>query len=109
MPANPAELTRRISVSTAADTVRGMIFQGALDAVREQLGDAASAECLAQTGRKKFVDFFSYPVGDYLKLAWRAVDLLEPKLGSLDAGFFLLGQRAVQNFLAAGVGKTLLA
>jgi uncharacterized protein (TIGR02265 family) len=108
LPADPSDLQRRIAAATDKDTVRGMIFNGAIAAVRELAGEDAVRQCLAEAGREKFVDFFSYPVADYLKLAWAAVSHLEDKLGGVHPAFFRIGHQAVVSFIDSHVGKTLV-
>src|SRR5260370_1004747 len=85
-----------------------MIFNGAIAAIREVAGEEALRACLKHAGREKFVDFFSYPVTEYLKLAWAAVERLEGKLGGVDPAFFKLGHQAVVSFIESHVGKTLV-
>jgi uncharacterized protein (TIGR02265 family) len=55
------------------------------------------------------VDFFSYPVEDYLRVAWEAADRLEARLGSVDAVWGELGRRTVTGFLASALGRTIYA
>lgn len=95
-------------MAAARDTVKGMIFNGMIDAVRAASGEEAAARCKAVAKQKRFIDFFFCPVADYLRMAWFAVELLEKPLGSVDADFFQLGRRAVLSFLDTGVDKTLL-
>lgn len=102
------EIARRTQAATPKDTVRGMIFNGALGAVRQIAGEPAAVQCLAAVGNPKWIDFFSYPVTDYLKLASAAVERMAPHLESIEAGFFQLGHQATSSFLASGVGKTLV-
>jgi len=106
MPADPADLKQRIAVATPGDTVRGLIFNAAFQVIRELGGEAAAKECdPAGTGTR--IDFFAYPVVDFLKVAWAAADRLEQKLGSADKVFFAVGHRAGSGVLSSTLGKTL--
>jgi uncharacterized protein (TIGR02265 family) len=102
-------LEQLLAVATPEDTCRGMFFNGMLEAVRSLGGEDARARCHALAGDKKFVDFFSYPVTDFLKGVFTATDLLGPKLGGREAVLRQLGQRAAEDFLGSTVGKTMMA
>jgi uncharacterized protein (TIGR02265 family) len=101
-------LAARIAASTHRDTVRGLIFNGAFEALRELAGEPAARACdPAGTGRRW--DYFSYPVADYLRLAWAAAEVLEPRLGGAQAAFWELGARAGLHWLATPLGRTVAA
>jgi len=107
MPADPADLQRRIAATTPGDTVRGLIFNASFQVIREMGGGAAVEECdPAGTGSR--VDFFAYPAADYLRLAWAAANRLEPKAGSAEKVFFALGRRSGSGVLSSTLGKTLV-
>ncbi len=106
MAADRRDLERRLAATTEADTSRGLNFNRLFDLVREKLGDDAARAC--DPNRKgSRTDFFSYPVADYLRICWDAVDRLEPKLGSADAVFEELGRRTVTGFLGSVLGRTI--
>lgn len=108
MPADRKDLALRVAAATEADTSRGLNFTRLFDLVRDHLGDEAARACdpLRKGSR---VDFFSYPVADYLRIAWDAADRLEGKLGSVDAVFEELGRRTVTGFLSSALGRTIYA
>jgi len=108
MPADRADLAARLAAATKDDTVRGLVFNAAFDAVREHADEAAALAC-DPAGKGKRSDFLSYPVTDYLRLAWAVADRLEGPLGGVDAGFFQMGYRATANVLGSMLGATLLA
>jgi uncharacterized protein (TIGR02265 family) len=106
MPADPADLQQRIAAATPGDTVRGLIFNAAFQVIRELGGETAMKECdPAGTGSR--IDFFAYPVVDFLKLAWAAANRLEAKAGSAEKVFFAMGHRAGSGVLSSALGKTL--
>jgi uncharacterized protein (TIGR02265 family) len=106
MPADRRDLERRLAATTDADTSRGLNFNRLFDLVREKLGDEAARACDPQRKGSR-TDFFSYPVADYLRICWDAVDRLEPKLGGVDAVFEELGRRTVTGFLGSVLGRTI--
>jgi uncharacterized protein (TIGR02265 family) len=108
MPDYPDDLAARLAAATPRDTVRGAIFNAAFDLIVELAGKPAAAECdPAGSGRRH--EFFSYPVTDYLRLAWRAAELLSPRLGDRDGVFRELGSRASRRWLCSSLGRTLVA
>ncbi len=70
--------------------------------------DGVVQECKRRAGIGRLVDFLSYPVSSYLKLAWDAVDLLEPTTQSVEVAFRKLGYHSASDFLTSLVGKTLV-
>jgi uncharacterized protein (TIGR02265 family) len=108
MPADRSDLARRLAECKDSDTSRGLNFNRLFDLVREHLGDQAARECDPQ-GKGSRIDFFSYPVAEYLNIAWHAADRLEQKLGGVDAVFTELGRRTVTGFLSSVLGRTIFA
>ena len=113
-PRGPVRITApdfeaRLELATPDDTAKGMFFNGVLDAVAQLVNAEAPAICLAAAGeRRKFIDFFNYPISMFLHLSFTAVELISKAGCSHDEGFFRLGSRATSDFLGSGVGKTLL-
>jgi uncharacterized protein (TIGR02265 family) len=102
-------LEQLLVLTSPMDTCRGMFFNGLLEAVRSLGGDEVRTKCLVAAGEKRFVDFFSYPVADFLKGIFTAAELLGPKHGGRDAVLRQLGRRATEDFLHSTVGKTMMA
>lgn len=102
-------LEQLLTFTTPMDTCRGMFFNGLLDAVHALGGDEARARCFAAAGEKRFVDFFSYPMTDFIRAVFTAVELLAPEHGGHDAVMRQLGRRATEDFLHSTVGKTMMA
>jgi uncharacterized protein (TIGR02265 family) len=108
MPVDHKDLAQRIAAATDADTSRGLNFNRLFDLVRDHLGDEAARACDPQRKGSR-TDFFSYPVAEYLRIAWDAADRLEPKLGGVDAVWAELGRRTVTGFLGSVLGRTIFA
>ncbi len=108
MPADRKDLALRIAATTPADTSRGLNFNRLFGLVRDRLGKEAARACDPE-GKGSRIDFFSYPVSDYLRIAWDAADRLERTLGSVDAFWEELGRRTVTGFLSSALGRTLFA
>jgi uncharacterized protein (TIGR02265 family) len=108
MPADRADLARRLTAATAADTSRGLNYNTLFTMVRDHLGEAAACQ-VDVLGKGQRVDFFSYPIAEYLRCAWNAVDRLEPVLGGADRVLAELGRRTVTGFIGSMLGRTALA
>jgi uncharacterized protein (TIGR02265 family) len=108
MPADRKDLELRLAHCTDSDTSRGLNFNRLFDLVRDHAGDEVARWCDPQ-GKASRTDFFSYPVSEYLKVAWNAADRLEARLGSVDAVWSELGRRTVRGFLASTLGRTIFA
>ncbi|HYO73961.1 MAG TPA: DUF2378 family protein [Archangium sp.] len=111
MSSSPAPgLEQLLTLATPTDTCRGLFFNGAFEAVRSLGGEQARAKCYAAAGEKKYVDFFSYPVADFLKTLFTAVELLGgPAPDGWSTVLRQLGRRATADFLHSTVGKTMVA
>ncbi len=108
MPArNDEELDRRLAAATPRDTVRGVIFNATFEVLVELAGKPAAPACDPR-GKGRRHEFFSYPVADYLRLAWAAVDRLAVA-GDRDAAFRQLGDRAARRWLSSPLAAALVA
>jgi uncharacterized protein (TIGR02265 family) len=105
VPADRADLKQRLAAATAADTSRGLNYTTLFALVRDHLGDAAARE-VDVLGKGARVDFFAYPIAEYLQTAWNALDALEPKFGATDDVLRELGRRTIAGFLASMIGRT---
>ena len=101
-------LEQLLTLVTPEDTCRGMFFNGLLDAVGSLGGEEIRRRCLVAAGDKRFVDFFSYPAGDFLKAIFVATEVLGPTLGGEAAVLRQLGRRGTQDFLSSTVGRTII-
>jgi uncharacterized protein (TIGR02265 family) len=109
MPADRKDLEARIAAATPQDTVRGVVFNAIFSVVREEAGDEATRKVDSVSGKGARTEFFTYPVADFLNIIWNAADLLEPKLGSVEAVYYRIGARAAELVAASMLGKTMLA
>lgn len=101
------DLPERLALASPGDSVKGVLCNGVLSAVRAALDSRAADTCRAAAGEPRFIDFFNYPITSFLKLSFTAAELLRSKLGGYDAAFRTLGKQAVDDFLSTAVGKTL--
>lgn len=104
------DLAARLALANPQDTCKGMFFNGLFRAVQRSGGPPA-ADVLRQVGRgQKFVDFFNYPIADFLPMAWHAAAVAGGGQDSvsLERGIRSLGRQATDDFLSTAVGKTLL-
>jgi uncharacterized protein (TIGR02265 family) len=108
MPADPKDLAARVVAATPADTSRGLNYASVFRLLRDHLGEAAAREC-DPLGRGSRIDFFKYPIAEYLALAWNAVNRLEGAAGGVEAAFEMLGRRTIQDHLESVLGRTLYA
>ena len=107
MPVDQQDLQARIAATTPEDTVRGLIFNALFDTVEAHVGKPATIGCDV-AGKGHRTDFLSYPVKDLLVCVGRAVDLLEPRLGSVDRALFDIGYRTLANVLGSALGATIM-
>ena len=108
MPVDRNDLAKRIVAATPADTSRGLNFNVVFGLVTDLAGEAEARQVDSQ-GKGRRVDFFSYPIADYLAITWDAADRLEARLGSTEDFFHELGRRTITGFLHSLLGKTIFA
>lgn len=88
-------------------TVRGLIFNAVFKLVAQHEGEPAATNLRSAIAKKPLVDFFSYPVRDFLQILYGAAEKLEPRYGSVEAAIRACGAAAISGFFQSGVGKTL--
>ena len=108
MPADRSDLARRKAAATEKDTTRGLNYNTLFALAREVLGDDVPRAIDPQRKGSR-VDFFSYPIAEYLDVAWDAADRLEARFGSIDGVWFELGRRTVTGFLSSMLGRTIFS
>ncbi|MBN1208770.1 MAG: DUF2378 family protein [Myxococcaceae bacterium] len=100
------QLEQRLALAGPGDTCRGLFFNAVLDAVKVLAGAQVEARIREATGQRKFTDFFSYPVSDFIKMSRAALPLLGPRLGGSEAVLRWMGEQSVLTFLNTVAGKT---
>jgi uncharacterized protein (TIGR02265 family) len=108
MPTDRKDLQARLAATTPRDTARGLTFNALFDAIEEHLGRAAAIAADPE-GKGHRTEFFSYPVADFLRIAFEGADRLERKLGSVDEAFRAFGYRTTSNVLGSMLGATMIA
>lgn len=102
------ELRQRCALATPEDTARGMFFRGVLETVRRIGGSGMEQLCRQSLPEKRYIDFFSYPITQFLPLAFQAASLLAEPCGSLATAHRVMGQKAAHDFLESVAGRTML-
>lgn len=100
------DLEQRVALANPSDTCKGMFCNGLFHAVQRARGADGLEKLKTAAQGQKFVDFFNYPIAEFLPLAWVAADLVGG--GELESGIRSLGRQATDDFLGTAVGKTLL-
>ncbi len=104
------ELELRIASTKERDTMRGTFFNALAGAVLRLVGPAAEAHVRgAAQEPKQYVDALSYPTAEFLRLLWKAVELLAPKCRSVDEAFEQLGLYMMDALLRSPFGPSLTA
>ncbi|QRK11580.1 DUF2378 family protein [Archangium violaceum] len=102
------DLARRLELTQPTDTVRGLFFLGTLEAVRALAGEDAVRHCVEAGSEPRFVEFFNYPVSDFLKVTDAAARVLAPRCGGWTEALRHLGRRATADMLKSATGKALM-
>jgi uncharacterized protein (TIGR02265 family) len=102
------DLDARLAAATPQDTTRGLAFNALFDTLEEHLGkDAALALDPEHKGRR--IEFFSYPISDFLRISYEGADRVARKVGSTDAAFRAFGYRTLAHVFGSKMGATMLA
>jgi uncharacterized protein (TIGR02265 family) len=99
------DLEWRLSVAAPEDSVRGLFFNSALEAVGKLGGEEAVRGCRRASGEERFLDFYSYPLRAFLRLLGSAARELGARVGGGEAVLRELGRHANAGFLASPVGR----
>ena len=104
------ELDLRISSTKHGDSMHGMFFNALIAAVLRSVGAAAEPRVRrAASEPKQYVDALTYPTPEFLRMLWKAVELLTPKCKSVDDAFEQLGRYTMDALLKSAFGKSLEA
>lgn len=98
-------LRERLARATPADTLRGLLFNGALDLLRTSADEEAVRRCRLMLAQSRFFDFFNYSVFDFLRLAFNTAQYISMRQGGFEAALRQLGQRGMKDYLASMAGK----
>ena len=101
------DLEQRVALATPSDMVRGVYFLGTLDAVRGLVGEAGVRQCLEVGGEARFVEFFNYPVANYLRMNEVAARVMGPECGGWAEAQRRLGRRATVDMMRSAAGRAL--
>jgi serine/threonine-protein kinase len=102
------ELEARIKGVQPGDTLRGMFFNALVAAVLRSIGPAAEPKVRkAAHEPRAYVDSLSYPTDEFLRMLWKAVELLAPRCNSVDDAFEMLGHYTMDALLKSPFGKSL--
>ncbi len=102
------ELEARISSTQDSDHLRGLFFNALVAAVLRSVGPAAEPKVRkAALEPRAYVDSLTYPTAEFLRLLWKSVELLAPKLQSVDEAFEQLGFYTMDALLNSPFGRSL--
>ena len=102
------ELEARIAGTQPGDTLRGMFFNALVAAVLRSVGPAAEPKVRkAAEQPRAYVDSLTYPTTEFLRMLWKSVELLAPKVNSVDDAFERLGHYTMDALLKSPFGKSL--
>lgn len=102
------ELEARIASTQPTDHLRGMFFNALIAAVLRSIGPAGEPKVRkAAHEQRAYVDSLTYPTAEFLRMLWKAVELLAPKLQSVDEAFEQLGTYTMDALLKSPFGKSL--
>jgi uncharacterized protein (TIGR02265 family) len=108
MPSDRTDLDQRLTASTAKDTVRGVVFDALFGVVREHASPSAVL-AVDPLRRGKRLPLFSFPVSDFLRIAWDAADVLETRGLAFSESLFQFGRAAAASVFTSALGRTLSA
>ena len=104
------ELEARIAGTTPQDMVRGLFFNALYGKVLRTLGARAEPALKgALLEPKDWVDQLAYPTAEFLRLLWKAVELLSPSLGGAEAAFHAVGEACLEAMVRSPLGAPLEA
>ncbi len=102
------ELELRIAGTAPSDTTRGLFFNALCAAVLRLAGPAAEPQLRRAAAEPRgWVDSLTYPTADFLRLVWKAVELIAPRRRDVEETFEQLGHSTMDALLKAPFGRSL--
>ena len=96
----------RIKSCAPTDTVTGFFFNALFGHALRIVGAAATAQLrAAMLQSRSFVDALTYPTPEFLRLLWKAVELIAPTSGGVDPAFKDIGVWAMDGLLRSPLGR----
>jgi len=103
---NLNELKLRISSCSEGDTVTGFFFNAIFGHTMRVVGPTATEKLRSSMlEARSFVDALTYPTPEFLRLMWKAVELLAANSGGVDPAFQDMGTWAMDGLLRSPLGK----
>ncbi len=103
---NLQELKLRINSCGPADAVTGFFFNALFGHTLRVIGVSATEQLRSSMlEASTFVDALTYPTPEFLRLLWKAVELLAPNSGGVDPAFQDMGTWAMDGLLRSPLGK----
>jgi serine/threonine-protein kinase len=107
---DPRELEARIAGTTPEDMVRGLFFNAVYGTVLRVHGAKAEPALKAALHQpREWVDQLAYPTAEFLRLLWKAVELLAQHAGGASEAFFMLGEACLGTLVKSPLGAPLEA
>ena len=105
---DPRELEQRIGGTTPEDHVRGLFFNAVYGAVLRALGAKAEPALKAALHQpREWVEQLGYPTAEFLRLLWKAVELLAQHAGGAAEAFAMLGEACLEAMVKSPLGAPL--
>ncbi len=103
-----AELDMKLASAGHDDTIRGIFFNAVLNGVERFAGPIAEppVRAAAQDPRQ-YNDAYSYPTADFLRVLWKAAEVIAPMCTSVDQAFYELGAACMDALARSAVGRSL--
>jgi eukaryotic-like serine/threonine-protein kinase len=102
------ELEARIISVSKHDVTQGTFFNALLTATMKLAGTASEPRVRrAAKEPKQYVDALSYSTSDFLRMLWKAVELVAPKQKNVEVAFEQIGVSMMEALLSSPFGRSL--
>ncbi|MBS1151340.1 MAG: Serine/threonine-protein kinase Pkn6 [Myxococcaceae bacterium] len=107
---DPEQLQARLAGCAATDQIYGMFLNAVEGAVLKKAGAVTRSQVRkAAEAPKEWVDSLKYPTREFLRVLWRGVEVLAPRVGGIDPAFAMIGDVAFGSLLGSPLAAPLLA